>query len=72
MPTQSEKIQKYEQLLHKIQLFASVTMDAKQLNQLIGNICQWSYAHRQGNGALSEREQKKIIKAAFDKLTETE
>lgn len=65
---QKQKIQKYEDVLHTIQMYAEVTMDGEKLTKLISNICSWSYAHRMGNGTLSEKQQKKIIKEKFDKL----
>lgn len=68
--TKKEKIQKYEELLHKIQMCAEVTMDNEKLKRLISNICGWSYAHRAGDGMLTERQIKKNIKEKFNKLTE--
>ena len=68
--TKKEKIQKYEELLHKIQMCAEVTMDNEKLKRLISNICRWSYAHRAGDGMLTERQIKKNIKEKFNKLTE--
>ena len=65
-----EKVRIYEELLHKIQLHADVTMNEKAVRKLIANICDWSYAHRVGNGALSQEEQKEYVKRAFDKLLE--
>lgn len=62
------KVATYENLLHSIQLNAEVTMNDKRLRQLIGNICNWSYAHRSGNGELSECEKNERIAKAFDKL----
>ena len=67
-PTLREKVKMYEQLLHDIQLNAEVTMNGDNMRALIGNICSWSYAHRAGNGELSEREQQDRINAAFYKL----
>lgn len=66
----SEKVATYEQLLHHIQLHADVTMNATAVHQLIVNICDWSYAHRVGNGELSDLEQNEYIKRAFDRLLE--
>ncbi len=66
----NEKVIMYETLLHKIQLHADVTMNGVKLGQLIRNICDWSYAHRVGNGQYSDEEREEIIKAAFDKLLE--
>ena len=68
--SKKDKIQKYEELLHKIQMCAEVTMDNGKLERLISNICRWSYAHRAGNGVLTERQIKKNIKENFNKLTE--
>ena len=68
MPTDKEKVLQYERLLHAIQLNAEVAMDSARVGQLIQNICKWSYAHRVGNGELSESEQNAVIKKAFDDL----
>ena len=40
------------------------------MKRLINNACNWSYAHRVGNGELSDEEQSKIIEEAFHKLCE--
>ena len=66
-----EKVGVYEQLLHKVQMNASVIMDHEVVGDLIRNICNWSYAHRRGNGEYSEAEQDAIIRQAFDKLLVT-
>ncbi len=66
-----EKVNVYEQLLHKIQMNAEVIMDHEVVGDLITNICRWSYSHRCGNGELSEAEQDAIIRRAFDKLLDT-
>jgi len=66
-----EKVQMYEQLLHKIQCNAEVIMDHEVVGDLITNICRWSYAHRCGNGENSEQEQDDIVRCAFDKLLVT-
>jgi len=66
-----EKVQVYEQLLHRIQTNAEVVMDHEAVGDLITNICRWSYAHRSGNGENSEAEQDAIIRSAFDRLLVT-
>jgi hypothetical protein len=38
--------------------------------ELIGLICSWSYAHRCGNGELSDKEQQAIIDRALQRLKE--
>jgi len=65
-----EKVQKYEEFLHSLQLNAEVILNSDNVRQLIGNACRWSYAHRVGNGELSYEEQDKIISQAFEKLCE--
>lgn len=65
-------ISKYENFLHLLQLHAEVTMNPSKVKKLISNACEWSYAHRCGNGELSEKEINKRIKKAFEKLTNTE
>lgn len=67
-----EKVEVYEALLHKIQLNAEVTMNHDRMRILIGNICAWSYAHRCGNGEISEDERTCRIKFQFDRLLTTE
>lgn len=42
----------WHSVAHSIQMYAMVTMDGVRLHKLIGLICDWSYAHRQGNGEL--------------------
>lgn len=69
-PTLREKVKKYEELLHLLQMYAEVCMDRENTGKLISNICSWSYAHRCGNGEYSDREQQQIINRAFYKLTE--
>lgn len=68
--SKKEKIQKYEELLHKIQMCAEVTMDNEKLKRLISNICDWSYAHRAGDGVLTQKQIKKNVELKFNKLTE--
>lgn len=67
-PTQKQKIEMYEALLHDIQMFANVAMDPEIVGDLISNICAWSYAHRCGNGELTDRQQQAIITRNFWKL----
>ena len=68
MRTDKEKIRQYESLLHLIQTHYAVTLDRKSVKKLLDNIASWSYAHRCGNGELSEEEQQEQIDRAFDKL----
>lgn len=65
--TDGEKLAMYEGLLHDIQMYRFLVDDEK-VGRLIDNICGWSYAHRSGNGELSESEQQKFIERAFSQL----
>lgn len=69
MLTDKEKVAKYEELFHLIQI-QNIAMNNENIHWLVKNICDWSYAHRLGNGELSDEEQEKVIERAFHKLTE--
>lgn len=68
--TLEEKVKKYEEYLHQMQLYSMVTMDHKRVEKLITNACQWSHAHRAGNGEYSDEEQQEKIEKEFLKLTD--
>lgn len=70
MATVHEKVAVYESLLHAIQMAREVTMDERRLARLLNQICTWSYAHRSGNGEISQAEQKRRIEKAFKELGE--
>lgn len=64
-PTLKEKVAVYESLLHNIQMNAEVNMNEAAIKELIRRVCAWSYAHRSGNGELSEKQQQERIDHAF-------
>lgn len=68
LPTTAEKLETYERIFHRIQLFAQVSMDNKKLGRTIDNICAWSVAHRGGNGELTEQEQDLHVAREFKRL----
>jgi hypothetical protein len=68
LPTTAEKLETYERIFHRIQLFAQVSMDNKKLGQTIENICAWSVAHRGGNGELTQEEQDLCVAHEFKRL----
>lgn len=70
-PTLKEKITQYEKLFHQINYY-NICGDDKQIRQLVWNIDNWSYAHRAGNGMLSEKEQQTQINNAFYKLLDVD
>jgi hypothetical protein len=65
-----EKLRIHEAFLHKINLCMLVG-DEATLKELLNNADAWSYAHRQGNGELSEKEQEKLINKKLQKLCKT-
>jgi hypothetical protein len=69
MITDKEKIQKYEEFLHTLQLYV-VAMDSAAIGRLVAKACDWSYAHRVGNGQHSDEEQQAIVDECFNKLTD--
>ncbi len=70
MTTLTEKVKKYEHFLHNLHFAFSVELNSDKVKDLLNRASNWSYAHRQGNGELSQYEQNKLIKAAFHKLTD--
>lgn len=63
-----EKIYVYEDLLHALHFARSVTMSHERVMELLDAIGNWSYAHRIGNGELSDEEQQELIDKAFNKM----
>ena len=70
--TLREKVEVYEDLLHSLQTYAAVTLDQAAIAHAISIVCDWSYAHRAGNGEPTEAEQERMIRRQFDRLKEGE
>lgn len=70
MATMKEKINVYESVLHRIQMLREVAMNKEALIELLDIIGSWSYAHRSGNGELTEKEQQERIDYHFNRLKE--
>ena len=66
-----EKVKVYEKVFHDVQLL-NIAMNNEKLQKLISIICDWSYAHRCGNGMLNEEEQNALIEHEFNKLKDRE
>jgi hypothetical protein len=64
----AERVEVYEGVLHDIQLLSSVAYNPVLLGRLIETVNKWSYAHRVGNGQLSDQEQAAIVNVQFLKL----
>ena len=58
----------FKRVFHHINTHASITMNAERMQEIIGAICSWSYAHRAGNGELSDKEQQAVIDHEFEKI----
>jgi hypothetical protein len=69
-PTLKEKAAQYEDFLHKINMFI-VSCNNDGIAELVKNADSWSYAHRVGNGQLSEKKQQQAINGAFWTLCDT-
>lgn len=69
-PTLKDKVKMYEAFLHKISM-ACTCMDNLAIQELVQNADNFSYAHRQGNGMLSDKEQQELINDKFFKLCDT-
>lgn len=69
-PTLKQKVAMYESYLHKINTFI-VSSDNEGIKELVENADNWSYAHRVGNGELTDAEQRKHVNRAFWKLCDT-
>lgn len=69
-PTLKQKVQQYEDFLHKINLMI-VSGNGDGISELLDNADKWSYSFRNGNGELTEEEQQKLIDKAFWNLCTT-
>lgn len=66
--TEREQLEVCFNLLHKINMYSSITMNSERMGELIDAINAWSYAHRRGNGEFSEEEQQELVDRAFFNL----
>ena len=69
-PTNKQKIDMYEAFLHKINL-GIVCCNNLMIQELVANADRWSYAHRSGNGEISDSQQDQRIYNMFQKLCDT-
>lgn len=68
-PSDKKKIEVYESLLKDIARNVDFYND-KNVSHLLRNISRWSYAHRCGNGELTEEEQYDTVVKEFHRLRE--
>lgn len=69
-PKLKEKVAMYERFLHALNMGVTC-VDNDMVRELVHNADSWSYAHRRGNGELSDREQQQLINSAFWRLCDT-
>lgn len=62
-----EKVKLFEQVFHRISML-NTSMNTEGMRVVIGRICDWSYAHRCGNGELSEEQQASLVDKATARL----
>lgn len=62
-PTAEEKVEVYEKVLQKLQIYGAVTLDYDRMRQLMTRIFEWSHAHRAGERTTEE--QQELINTAF-------
>jgi hypothetical protein len=58
----------FRRVFHHINTHFSITHNAGKMHEIIHAISSWSYAHRQGNGELSDEEQQELIDRKFDRI----
>ena len=66
--TSEEKVKIYERVFHRISS-ACLTMDNGKVREIVSLIDNWSYAHRAGNGELTDEEQEAQINRALERLS---
>jgi hypothetical protein len=71
-PNVDLKTKVYEQLMHDIQMYSCVSLNPEKLQRLIRIVCDWSYAHRAGNGEYTDEEQEQLINKQFRRLQSRE
>lgn len=62
-----EKVHIFYELMHDLQMYRFCCKHEK-IGAIIDKMCNWSYAHRVGNGMYSAEEQQAIVDKAFESL----
>lgn len=62
-----EKLKLYEKVFHRISML-NTALNAEGMRDMVGRIDSWSYAHRCGNGQLSDEEQAQLVEDAAKRL----
>jgi hypothetical protein len=53
-------------------MYAAVTLDQAAIAHVLSIVCDWSYAHRQGNGENTDEEVERRVRYHFDRLKDGE
>ena len=65
--TNKERLKIYEAFFHQINVHC-IIMNTEKIRDAVGLIDSWSYAHRAGNGELTEYQQKKSVEHVIRKM----
>jgi hypothetical protein len=55
-------------VFHAIQLYREVAMNREKVIAILDAIGDWSYAHRRGNGELTDEQQQELIDSAWHRV----
>jgi hypothetical protein len=66
--TPTDRLALFERLFHRLTFAREVKMDADEVRLLLDGIGRWSNAHRDGNGALSDKDVQQQINQALAHL----
>jgi hypothetical protein len=58
----------FHDAFHYLHTHAQITMNYEKVTEMMSAISGWSYAHRSGNGELTEEEQQARVDLAFTKI----
>ena len=65
--TNSERLKIYEGFFHQMNVYF-LTMNRDRISEANSLIKDWSYAHRQGNGCLTARQQNTLVNNVVRKM----
>ena len=67
--TKANRLKIYESFFHRINLHC-LTMRSDKVADAVSLIDAWSYAHRSGNGELTDAQQKKQVEHVINRMKE--
>lgn len=69
-PTLREEVEVFHKIMHVANLM-QICGKTEHFKKIVHAMDDWSYAHRVGNGELTDREQQQCVNKAFWRLKET-